>query len=45
MVGTHVGVEETQDELEVRLLAGYERHLGRLALGVDVLPCSREHSK
>lgn len=26
--GTYVGVEETQDELKVRLLAGNERHPG-----------------
>ena len=26
----NIGVEKTQDELEVRLLSGYERHVGRL---------------
>lgn len=37
VICTHVGVEKTQDELEVRLLSGDERHAGRLALGVDCL--------
>jgi hypothetical protein len=36
VMDTHVGVEKTQDELEVRLLAGYERHAGWLALGVGL---------
>lgn len=35
-VYTHVGVEETQDELEVRLLAGDERHLCGLMRGIVV---------
>lgn len=30
LTSINVGVEETQDELEVRLLAGYERHDGQL---------------
>ena len=37
---TYVGVEETQDELEVRLLARNERHL----CGVGVLSMSRRWS-
>ena len=30
LTSINIGVEETQDELEVRLLAGYERHDGQL---------------
>lgn len=30
---TYVGVEQTQDELEVRLLAGDERHVCGMSVG------------